>query len=153
MAEVRAHAWIERDMLFRCTSPEALLIQLAREAARQWVALSRYEVALHRDIPDTTGSADDDLAFEPSRHETCEHVRVTSWLGKLSARQRRVLQLRFWRNLSIEAIALELDMKEATVRVHAHRALKRLRQMSTTEMLDRKPLWASEPRQEQTSRG
>jgi RNA polymerase sigma-70 factor (ECF subfamily) len=49
-------------------------------------------------------------------------------LSGLTQQQRTVLGLRYVADLSLEQVALALDVSVGTVKTHVHRALKRLRQ-------------------------
>ncbi|MER5634393.1 SigE family RNA polymerase sigma factor [Streptomyces nitrosporeus] len=58
---------------------------------------------------------------------------VRAALARLTARQRAVLVLRYWEDLSVEATARTLGMRENTVKSHAARGLAALR----AEMADK----------------
>lgn len=49
-------------------------------------------------------------------------------IGQLSNRQREVLEMRYWRHMSEQQMAIELDMSPGSIKVHSSRARARLRQ-------------------------
>ncbi|MFD0327127.1 SigE family RNA polymerase sigma factor [Streptacidiphilus monticola] len=74
------------------------------------------EVA-HEELPERPGS-DHDLDLS---------IAVRGVLASLPAKQRAVLVLRIWEDLSVEATATALGMREGTVRSHTSRAVAALR--------------------------
>jgi RNA polymerase sigma-70 factor (sigma-E family) len=69
---------------------------------------------------------------EMPEHGTAEHeaelrVTVMAALRELSPRQRAVVTLRFWEDMSVEAVAAALGMNPNTVKSDTARALSRLR--------------------------
>ena len=64
---------------------------------------------------------------------TSARVDVTRLLAGLSSHQRAALYLSSIEGMSDREAALALGMRPATVRVHRHRALKRLRQLAREE--------------------
>ncbi|WP_299528875.1 SigE family RNA polymerase sigma factor [uncultured Streptomyces sp.] len=77
------------------------------------------------ELPDRAGPVPDS--------DTGLHVRQA--LARLTARQRAVLVLRFWEDLSVEATAEALGMRQNTVKSHTARGLAALRVVMTTEEL------------------
>jgi RNA polymerase sigma-70 factor (sigma-E family) len=69
------------------------------------------------DLPDRAHAVDD--------QDTGIAVRAA--LGRLTAKQRAVLVLRYWEDLSVQETAALLGMRENTVKSHAARALATLR--------------------------
>jgi RNA polymerase sigma-70 factor (ECF subfamily) len=53
--------------------------------------------------------------------------RLAAALSRLSERQRLVFTLRHYQNLSVEEIAVALDLDNGTVKAHMHRAVIKLR--------------------------
>jgi len=56
-----------------------------------------------------------------------DHERLAHCLGRLAERERTVLLLTFYDDMTAEALARELNMTQANVRVIRHRGLGRLR--------------------------
>jgi len=69
---------------------------------------------------------------EPSE-PSLDQARLASCLERLPERERTVLLLTFYDDMSAEALASELDISQANVRVIRHRGLDRLRQCVTGE--------------------
>ncbi|WP_406515200.1 SigE family RNA polymerase sigma factor [Streptomyces sp. NBC_00873] len=69
------------------------------------------------ELPDRAGRSPD----------TDTGLAVRAALARLSAKQRAVLVLRYWEDLSVEATADMLGMRESTVKSHAARGLAALR--------------------------
>ncbi|GAA3476520.1 MULTISPECIES: SigE family RNA polymerase sigma factor [Streptomyces] len=69
------------------------------------------------ELPDRAGQSPD----------TDTGLAVRAALARLSAKQRAVLVLRYWEDLSVEATADMLGMRENTVKSHAARGLAALR--------------------------
>ena len=61
------------------------------------------------------------------RHDDAERVRRV--LADLPAKEQELLALRFAADLSFRDIAAVLDVREVTVRVRVHRAMRRLERM------------------------
>ena len=51
---------------------------------------------------------------------------ITKVLPRIKTKYRQVLELRYWSDFSFAQIAKALDLKESTVKVQHHRALKQL---------------------------
>lgn len=60
---------------------------------------------------------------------------VRAALARLTARQRAVLVLRYWEDLSVEATAELLGMRENTVKSHTARGLAALRAEMAEELV------------------
>lgn len=73
-----------------------------------------------------------DNAGEHAEADTGLMVRAA--LARLTARQRAVLVLRYWEDLSVQATAELLGMRESTVKSHTARGLTALRAVMTADM-------------------
>ncbi|MGW2279714.1 SigE family RNA polymerase sigma factor [Streptomyces sp. NPDC001770] len=62
-------------------------------------------------------------------------LQVRAALARLTAKQRAVLVLRYWEDLSVEATADLLGMRQNTVKSHAARGLAALRAGMTEELV------------------
>ncbi|MEV6265373.1 SigE family RNA polymerase sigma factor [Streptomyces sp. NPDC051784] len=77
------------------------------------------------ELPDTVGDqADSDTG-----------LMVRAALARLTARQRAVLVLRYWEDLSVQATAELLGMRESTVKSHTARGLAALRAEMAEELV------------------
>ncbi|MGW4231979.1 SigE family RNA polymerase sigma factor [Streptomyces sp. NPDC004980] len=74
-----------------------------------------------------------DHAVAPADTDTGLMVRAA--LARLTARQRAVLVLRYWDDLSVEATAELLGMRENTVKSHTARGLAALRAEMAEELV------------------
>ncbi|MFD4031832.1 SigE family RNA polymerase sigma factor [Streptomyces sp. NPDC058637] len=74
-----------------------------------------------------------DHAGTPADTDTGLMVRAA--LARLTARQRAVLVLRYWEDLSVEATAELLGMRENTVKSHTARGLAALRAEMAEELV------------------
>lgn len=87
------------------------------------------------DIPETQLAATD-LQSDPVRHlEEKERGRIIrEAVDQLSPKQKAVFMLNRYEGLQIKEVAETLNMAEGTVKIHLHRAMKRLRTLL-------RPLW------------
>jgi RNA polymerase sigma-70 factor (sigma-E family) len=69
----------------------------------------------------------DELSAEVTAVANWEHQRIRAVLGKLSRRQREVLVLRYWLDLSTVGIAETLGISPGTVKATTHHAMENLR--------------------------
>jgi RNA polymerase sigma-70 factor (sigma-E family) len=76
--------------------------------------------------PDTPSDVNDDVA---------ERDEMWRFLGALPAKQRAVLVLRYYENLTDPEIASIVGCSPATVRSHASKAIHRLRAVSAAELI------------------
>ncbi|HEY9332459.1 MAG TPA: SigE family RNA polymerase sigma factor [Streptomyces sp.] len=67
--------------------------------------------------------------------DTDTGLAVRAALGRLTPRQRAVLVLRYWEDLSVEATAALLGMRENTVKSHTARGLAALRAEMAEELV------------------
>ena len=77
------------------------------------------------EVPDRAGDSPD----------TDTGLAVRAALARLTARQRAVLVLRYWEDLSVEATAELLGMRENTVKSHTARGLAALRAEMAEELV------------------
>jgi len=70
---------------------------------------------------------EDERSAEVSAVANWEQQRIRVVLGKLSRRQREVLVLRYWLDLSTAAIAETLGVSPGTVKATTHHAMENLR--------------------------
>ena len=103
-------------------SPDAyareVLVNLSRDRHRRLAR--RVPEVLHADPP---AGSDDRMARLLERHEVTKAVR------SLPRRQREVIVLRFFLDLSVAQTAGALRLSEGTVKSHTARALERLREL------------------------
>ena len=66
--------------------------------------------------------------IRPLEHDLADAVAVRDALATLTKRQRAVLVLRFYADLSVRDVAQALDIPEGSVKTLTHRALRVLRQ-------------------------
>jgi RNA polymerase sigma factor (sigma-70 family) len=64
---------------------------------------------------------------EDELSKTEQAQRVRQYLGSLSPQQREAVLCRFYGEMKLEEIAGELEINEATVRIHLKRALQKLK--------------------------
>jgi RNA polymerase sigma-70 factor (sigma-E family) len=88
------------------------------ESRRPW--RRETSVGVLADGEETTGGLDDGPDFARA-------------LASLPAMQRKVVVLRHWLDLSVEATAAELGIATGTVKAHHHRAIARLRESLATQ--------------------
>ncbi|MFC5092565.1 RNA polymerase sigma factor [Amycolatopsis plumensis] len=69
----------------------------------------------------------DEVSAEVRAVANWEHQRLRAVLGRLSRRQREVLVLRYWLDLSTAAIAETLGISAGTVKATTHHAMENLR--------------------------
>lgn len=104
--------------------PESYVRQvLARESANRWRRRRWREVSTHT-IPDM---------LQPEGPDTADRVTLLEDLRRLSPRQRAVLVLRYFDDLSEADTAAALDISVGTVKSHTRDALKQLRILQTDE--------------------
>jgi RNA polymerase sigma factor (sigma-70 family) len=100
------------------SSPEAWTFRVALNLANSyWRRLAAERKAKAR-LGGHAPHADPDLA---------EAVAVRQALARLPKKQRSVLVLRFWADLSVREVAETMGIPEGTVKTVTRRALKRLR--------------------------
>jgi RNA polymerase sigma-70 factor (ECF subfamily) len=103
----------------RMTNPEAWMFRVGINLANSYFRRKSAERRMRQRIAADVRVVEQDLA---------DSVAVRDALGALTKRQRSVLVLRFYADLSVHEVAQVLDMPEGTVKTLTHRALKALRQ-------------------------
>jgi RNA polymerase sigma-70 factor (sigma-E family) len=78
-------------------------------------------------------SADRSEVMVDSSQAVIERLAIIAALGRLPARQREVVVLRFFADLSVAETAAAIGSSEGTVKTHTSRALTGLRDALTTE--------------------
>lgn len=104
-----------RDVLGGYTHRTLLRTYLNERRRPRW----RYEICL-ADVPDRPTSLPGDQMNET-------HTALMTAVRQLGSRQRAVIALRFWQDLSVEQTATALGCTPGTVTSQTHRALARLR--------------------------
>nr|GID83136.1 hypothetical protein Ade03nite_20600 [Actinoplanes derwentensis] len=104
------------------TDPNAYLITGVTNAARSALRRRRTARSYVPPPPGSAVAAEDEALLGASDRDTLRALRV------LTARQRQVLVLRYWSELSEEEIADTLRISRGTVKSTAHRALAILRE-------------------------
>lgn len=79
-----------------------------------------------------TDSADRSEAMVDSSQAVIDRLAIIDALGRLPARQREVVVLRFFAELSVAETATAIGSSEGTVKTHTSRALTGLREALTT---------------------
>jgi RNA polymerase sigma-70 factor (sigma-E family) len=107
--------------------PEAYVRQvLARESVSRWRRRRWREVTTDV-VPETTDQ------YSTGSTGTTDRIALLEDLRSLSPRQRAVLVLRYFDDLTETDTAAALGISVGTVKSHAHDALERLRQQQSTE--------------------
>ena len=116
--DVLAKAYTRWDTISTLDAPEAyvrrMLVNEVTSWRRKWARLVPHATPVVPDLPDPTS----DLARLDA---------LLAEIRRLPARQRVVIGLRYFADLSDEEIAADLGCAASTVRVHASRALAALR--------------------------
>lgn len=105
---------------------QTAVVNACRSAARHNVVVDRHHVR-EAGSADALGRASADSA-ETQVLYAAEHDRMIARLRGLPPRQREVLVLRYYEDLSEAQIAAALDISAGSVKAHAHRGLSALRQ-------------------------
>jgi RNA polymerase sigma-70 factor (sigma-E family) len=119
--ECLARAYLRWRWIGRTDEPDVYVRRMLINVSRSW-----WRRRVNRDVPvEHPGerSAHGDLSSELAERDAMRRLVAT-----LPHRQRAVLVLRYYEDLDDAAIAQILDCSEATVRTHAFRALRRLRE-------------------------
>lgn len=101
------------------------VVNNCRSVQRHGVVADRHLVRARSD-PDTAGARPQESAEEQALRDL-ERERMTRRLAALPQRQREVLVLRYYADLSEAQIAAALEISPGSVKAHAHRALASLR--------------------------
>ncbi|MDF2706727.1 MAG: SigE family polymerase sigma factor [Nonomuraea muscovyensis] len=103
--------------------PEPYVRKVMINQLRTWRRPRRLAFFPTADLPESSPSADESAQAELK-------VALLRALSVLGAKQRIVLYLRFYEDLSESAVAAQLGCSIGTVKRHTHDALKRLRQVA-----------------------
>ncbi|MET9341496.1 MULTISPECIES: SigE family RNA polymerase sigma factor [unclassified Nonomuraea] len=103
-------------------NPEAYIRTIMLNQLRSWRRPRRLAFFSTSEVPET-------VQPDPSGG-TDSKVMLARALARLGAKQRAVLYLRFYEDLSEAEIARQLGCSVGTVKRHTHDALKRLRQLA-----------------------
>jgi RNA polymerase sigma-70 factor (sigma-E family) len=96
----------------------ATVVNLSRSRLRRRLVALRHPGLVERDAP----PADDGIGMSDDQRA------VIGALQRLSRRQREVLVLRYWSELSEDEIAATLGISSGSVKTHAHRGMVALEQ-------------------------
>jgi RNA polymerase sigma-70 factor (ECF subfamily) len=128
--EALVRAWRRSETCRRRDARLPWLLTITRHEAHRWRAGPRGrrepgldEGALH-DVPDADRPAGEDGLLE--------RLAVQAAVGRLSAEDRRLVELRYEEDLTQAAIAESLHVPEGTVKVRLHRLRHRLREELAT---------------------
>src|SRR5262245_18027837 len=96
----------------------------AAERRRSWISVSRLarRVGLRPDLIPSRNPEEDAIARD-------EQALLSRALARLSSRQREVLHLVFYQEMSIEEAAAVLGLRLGTARIHYERGKQRLRRL------------------------
>ncbi|WP_433346824.1 SigE family RNA polymerase sigma factor [Microtetraspora malaysiensis] len=103
--------------------PEPYVRKVMINQLRTWRRPRRLTFVPTADLPESSPSTDESEQAELK-------VALAQALSVLAPKQRIVLYLRFYEDLSERAVAAELGCSIGTVKRHTHDALKRLRQVA-----------------------
>lgn len=114
---------------------QAVLIALYVHPPRDWVAVDGWvRTALMRKVIDESRRPwrrERSVEVLPDtpllQHDSAERMALLDALRTLPVRQRAVVVLRFWDDLSVQDTAAALDISEGTVKSHSSRGLAALR--------------------------
>lgn len=107
-------------------SPEGYLVVMIRNAAMDRIRRRTIERDLLIDMEeDEIASIDPETAAPPSN----ETLRLKRVLGSLNDDERELLHMRFWRNMSFEAIAAAIQISYSAAAVRMFRLLKRIEKL------------------------
>jgi len=84
----------------------------------------------NRRIPEQLGSAPDRLSHRDPGHDVDQRLVVTAALARLTVRQRQVLVLRFYEDLTEAQTAHAMKCSVSTVKSQSRLALQRLRELA-----------------------
>jgi RNA polymerase sigma-70 factor (sigma-E family) len=101
-------------------NPEGYVRKVMVNQLRSWLRRRRYAEVPIDQVADPVGGAD-------PAHDVAQHLTVERVLASLPPRQRAVLFLRFYEDLSEVDTAARLGCSVGTVKRHAHDALASLR--------------------------
>lgn len=126
-ADVVVKVWTARHSYHVGRPLRPWLMAITANASREWFRKRPSFSELH-DVEDgSRRAAHGDAKRETSLELDERTAALEPAIGRLPLRQREVLVLRVWGELSYEHIAQALDLEEVTVRSHIHNALAALR--------------------------
>lgn len=109
------------------------VVNNCRSLQRHGLVAERH-LRVTRERPETPGRASAESA-EDVAVRTAEQARLLATVATLPQRQREVVVLRYYADLSEAQIAHALDISPGSVKAHAHRALATLRSQLPLEEL------------------
>lgn len=110
----------------RLRDPQAALGYVRRSVVNGARSSMRHQVVVDRHAQ-RTGAQESVVSAEHSAMEQVEHDAMLRALHQLSDKQREVLILRYYSDLSEADIADALEISRGAVKTHAHRGLAKLR--------------------------
>jgi RNA polymerase sigma factor (sigma-70 family) len=126
VAEAFAKAWVSWRKVGRHPAPRAWVVRTALNTGASWWHRRSRELPL----------ADRDITAPGDPRDGVD-ATIVGALRRLPLRQREVIALRVFLDLDIEAIARQLGIAPATVRVHLSRAVTTLRhELTPTETME-----------------
>ena len=121
----------------RMQDHERAVAYLRRSVVNGARSVLRHRTVERSHLLEGQGSVSAGRVREPSAEEhvldRAEHERMIEVLGTLPRRQREVLVLRYYLDLSESQIADALDIAPGSVKTHAHRGLAALRDVVSRE--------------------
>lgn len=118
-------------------NPEGYVRRVMINERTSWWRRRRYAVVA---LPEEArGSAGEALRVPDESESVLRRVTLLRALAALPPRQRVVLTLRFFEDLTEAQIAAELDCSIGTVKSHTHHGLARLRQLAPTMLAEGAP--------------
>ncbi len=120
-----ADLWQYRHKLAADAVVKAYLFRAVRNHAIKLLRAQRPTIPVE-DIEHQLFFEPEELQLESATH--LQKQKITTLLNDLSPRQREILYLKFYDNLSYQEIAEVLDINYQSVVNHAHKAILKLRQ-------------------------
>ena len=119
----------------RLRDPQAALGYVRRSVINGARSALRHQVVVDRHAQ-RTGAEESVVSAEHSALAHVEHDAMLRALHQLSDKQREVLILRYYSDLSEAEIAETLEISRGAVKTHAHRGLARLRTLLAEPSVD-----------------
>lgn len=125
VADVYLRAWMRRKDLMATPNPRAWLLTVARNRVADEFRARRHMVDLDSvSEPEAPDPAEGERELTPA-----ERSFIRSQIHRLTPEQQQVIFLRFYRHLSHEEVARELQRTPNAVRAIQFRAIARLRRL------------------------